>query len=153
MTTTTLPNIQLPDTQEKEIAQKSYRDLSALLATKFEARHFTIKNDEKEGQSIEVPSSAVKLLVEILGELACGNAVQIVPVHAELTTQEAANILNVSRPHVVKLLEDGQIKFHKTGRHRRIRFADLMAFKQKRDADAMLAMDELTSLSQDYGIY
>ncbi|VTR54659.1 DNA binding domain, excisionase family [Serratia fonticola] len=77
--------------------------------------------------------SAVKMLVEILGELANGNAVQVVPVHAELTTQEAANLLNVSRPHVVKMLEEGKIEFHKTGRHRRIRFADLMAYKEQRD--------------------
>lgn len=69
------------------------------------------------------------LFIPILGELAVGNAVQVVPVHAELTAQEAANILNVSRPHMVKHLEDGKLPFHKTGRHRRVLFADLMKYK------------------------
>lgn len=86
----------------------------------------------------------------ILGELAAGNAVQVVPVHAELTTQEAANILNVSRPHMVKLLENGELPFHKTGRHRRVLFADLMNYKQQRDRQRQQA---LTDLSQDAGLY
>ncbi len=81
--------------------------------------------------------------MNILGELAAGNAVQIVPVHAELTTQEAANILNVSRPYMVKLLEEGKLPHHKTGRHRRVLFSDLMEYKKKRDADSLSAMKEL----------
>ncbi len=89
----------------------------------------------------------------ILGELAAGNAVQVVPVHAELTTQEAANILNVSRPHMVKLLENGELPFHKTGRHRRVLFADLMNYKQQRDRLSQQALQELSDLSQDAGLY
>jgi excisionase family DNA binding protein len=153
MTSATFSKINLPGVQEKEIAQKGYRDLSAMLATKLDIRHFSIRDDEQNEHSIEVPPSAVKMLVEILGELANGNAVQVVPVHAELTTQEAANLLNVSKPHVVKMLEEGKIEFHKTGRHRRIRFADLMAYKEQRDIEAAAAMDELTRLSQDMDIY
>ncbi|MCT8341707.1 helix-turn-helix domain-containing protein [Photorhabdus kleinii] len=69
------------------------------------------------------------------------------------TTQEAANILNVSRPHMVKLLEDGCLPFHKTGRHRRIRFADLMEYKKQRNAESMEAMRELANQAQELGIY
>ena len=83
---------------------------------------------------------------------AAGNAVQVVPVHAELTTQEVANIMNVSRPHMVKLLEEGQLPYHKTGRHRRILFADLMEYKKKRDADSLVAMQELAAQAQELGL-
>lgn len=89
------------------------------------------------------------LLMDILGELASGNAVQIVPVQAELTTQEAANILNVSRPHMVKLLEEGQLPFRKTGRHRRVLFADLMNYKNKREHESLDAMQALADQAQD----
>jgi excisionase family DNA binding protein len=88
-----------------------------------------------------------------LGELAVGNAVQVVPVHAELTTQEAANILNVSRPHMVKLLEEGKLPYHKTGRHRRVLFADLMRYKAQRESESNNAMQELADLSQGLGLY
>lgn len=93
------------------------------------------------------------LLMDILGELASGNAVQIVPVQAELTTQEAANILNVSRPHMVKLLEEGQLPFHKTGRHRRVLFADIMNYKNKREHESLDAMQALADQAQDLGMY
>ncbi len=82
-----------------------------------------------------------------------GNAVQVVPVHAELTTQEAANILNVSRPHMVKLSEEGKLPHHKTGRHRRVLFADLMRYKAQRETDSNEAMQELVDLSQEPGFY
>ena len=91
--------------------------------------------------------------MSIQGELSLGNAVQAVPVPEKLTTQEAANILNVSRPHMVKLLEEGQLPFHKTGRHRRVLFADLMKYKGQRDSDSNKAMQELADLSQELGLY
>ena len=78
-----------------------------------------------------------------------GNAVKVVPIHAELTTQEAADMLNVSRPHLVKLLEGGALPFHKTGKHRRIRFADLMSFKAERDRASARAMEELAKQAQE----
>ena len=78
---------------------------------------------------------------------------QVVPVHAELTTQEAANILNVSRPHMVKLLEEGKLPFHKTGRHRRVLFADLMQYKAQREKESNEALQELADISQNLGLY
>lgn len=65
---------------------------------------------------------------------------KVVPIHAELTTQEAADLLNVSRPHMIKLLERGEISYHKTGKHRRVRFADLMEYKTRRDTASEQAM-------------
>ncbi len=77
------------------------------------------------------------------------NVVKVVPVHAELTTQEAADTLNVSRPHLAKLLEGAVLPFHKTGKHRRIRFADLMGFKAEQDRASAQAMEELAKQAQD----
>ena len=94
---------------------------------------------------VELPTSALRLLVDVLSELAEGNAVKVVPIHAELTTQEAADMLNVSRPHLVKLLESGALAFHKTGKHRRIRFADLMVFKTEQDRASAQAMEALAN--------
>ena len=76
-------------------------------------------------------------------------AVKVVPIHAELTAQEAADMLNVSRPHLVKLLESGALPFHKAGKHRRVRFADLMAFKAERDRASSQAMEELARQDQE----
>ena len=84
--------------------------------------------------------------------MAIGNSVRVVPVHAELTSQEAADLLNVSRPHLVKLLEQGALPHHKTGRHRRGLFSDLMNYKQQRDEISRKALDELADLSQEFGM-
>lgn len=110
---TTLTHLNLPDRQESELAQRGQRELAAYLSTRLETQRIAIVGEDDKAHTIELPTSALTLLMEILGELASGNAVQIVPVHAELTTQEAANILNVSRPHMVKLLEARKLPFHK----------------------------------------
>ncbi|WP_347253642.1 helix-turn-helix domain-containing protein [Leminorella grimontii] len=132
---TTLPHLSLPDPHEIELAQRGKRELIAHLSTKLETQRISILDADSKTHTIELPTSALTMLIDILGELAAGNAVQIVPVHAELTTQEAANMLNVSRPHMVKLLEEGKLPFHKTGRHRRVLFADLMAYKKAREGE------------------
>jgi excisionase family DNA binding protein len=150
---TTKPAITLPDSKESELAQRGQQALAAYLSTRLETQRIAIVGEDDETHTIELPISAMKMLVEILGELAAGNAVQIVPVHAELTTQEAANILNVSRPHLVKLLEEGHLPFHKIGRHRRILFSDLMTYRNKREHESLDIMQALTDEAQDSGIY
>jgi excisionase family DNA binding protein len=82
--------------------------------------------------------------------MAQGNAVTVIPIHTELTTQEAANILNVSRPHLIKLLENEKIAFSKSGIHHRIRYRDLMNYKQQRNQQSQAALDELVRQAQDY---
>ena len=152
MTINNLPKTILPLEKEVEAAVQGQRELASLLSTKFETQRIDIFDKEDKPHRLVLPTSALRLLVDILGELALGNAVKVVPVHAELTSQEAADLLNVSRPHLVKMLEDGAIPFTKTGRHRRVRFSDLMAFKQRRDEQSQVAMEALVQQAQELGM-
>jgi excisionase family DNA binding protein len=149
MTRTASINITLPEEREVRAAVQGQRELAAYLATNFETQRIQILDDRNVAHQIELPTSALRLLVDILAELAVGNAVRVVPVHAELTTQEAADLLNVSRPHFIKLLETQALPYHRTGKHRRIRFDDLMKFKVKRDQASERAMSELAKQAQE----
>lgn len=131
-----------PDKREVQLAMQGQRTLATHLATRPETQHIQIVDERNRTHRVELPTSVLRLLVEILGELADGNAVRVVPVHAELTTQEAADLLNVSRPHLVKLLESGELVFHRTGKHRRVRLADVMKFREARDIVNEGIMDE-----------
>jgi excisionase family DNA binding protein len=104
------------------------------------------------GERIELPESVFTVLRQLVHHLAQGRVVMVVPVNKELTTQEAADILNVSRPYLVKLLDEGKIPFVKTGTHRRIQFADLMAYKRIRDAERKQGLARLTQLGQELGL-
>jgi excisionase family DNA binding protein len=139
----------LPNTEDAGLARLSAQELSALLARMPRAERARVKLD---GHDLILPRQALALLRDILSEMAQGNAVTIVPTHAELTTQEAANILNVSRPYLVKLLETGEIAHHKINKHRRIRFEDLMAYKQEQAKKSSKALDDLAKQAQQLGM-
>ena len=115
-----------------------------------ERRHASLRSPD--GHQLEIPNSIYKVLVAAVGAMAQGNAVSIVPVHHELTTQQAAGLLGVSRPHLVKLVDAGEIPHHKTGSHRRIYFEDLMRYRGLRDAQRSEALRELTRKSAEYGL-
>jgi len=148
----TLSTMTLPARHEVHAAAQGQRVLAAYLADDQATQHIQIFDGRNQAHQIELPTSALRLLADVLAEMADGNAVQVVPVHAELTTQEAADLLNVSRPHLVKLLEDGQIPFHRTGKHRRVRLTDLLQYKQARMHASEATMAELTGLSQELGL-
>lgn len=152
MSTAALINVSLPVEREVQAALEGQRALAAFLATRLETQQIQIFDDKNQAHRVELPTSALRLLVDILAELAEGNAVKVVPVHAELTTQEAADMLNVSRPHLVKLLEEGALPFHRAGKHRRVRFADLMQFKAQRDQASEDAMAALAKQAQELGM-
>ena len=152
MSTAALVNVSLPVEREVQAALEGQRALAAFLTTRLETQQIQIFDDKNQAHRVELPTSALRLLVDILAELAEGNAVKVVPVHAELTTQEAADMLNVSRPHLVKLLEEGALPFHRAGKHRRVRFADLMQFKAQRDQASEDAMAALAKQAQELGM-
>ena len=107
----------------------------------------------KNREEIKIPESVYSVLRQVIELMALGKAVSLVPVEHELTTQEAADLLSVSRPFLVKLLEEKEIPYIMVGSHRRIRFEDLMAYKQQRDTERRQILKELTQFSQDEGFY
>lgn len=137
-----------PTEEETQLARESSRRLAAHLGKRRELR-MQILEEGKPTEDMTIPASALRLLSLILTEMAQGNAVTLIPVHAELTTQQAADLLNVSRPFLVRLLEEGRIPHHKVGTHRRILFRDLMAYKRQRDAASSRALDELAAQAQE----
>ena len=143
-----MPDVTSPSPETSRAAGKALRSLSNHEATGLVVR---VREDHQAAE-VELPPELVPLLVEVLGQIANGNGVRVVPVHAELTTQQAADLLNTSRPYLIKLLEGGTIPFHLTGTHRRVKLADLLAYKRIRDAERRVILDDLTSEAQELGL-
>lgn len=150
MTTTTLSKeLFIPTEIEAQLAQESSRIFASHIPHERSTIELKVVEDDNSEEKVVIPAAAFSLLIDILSQMAQGNAVTLIPIHAELTTQEAANILNVSRPFLIKLIETGEIYCRKVGRHRRIRFEDLMNYKQKIDSDRTQALNELASQAQE----
>jgi excisionase family DNA binding protein len=143
MSTTTLREPVAPTKAEAQLAGDSGRRLA-----RYARRDLKFTIASKGGEAITLPASAVRLLVRLLAEMAVGNAVTLVPIQAELTTQQAAESLGVSRPFLVKLLDAGTIPSRKVGTHRRVLFSDLMAYRQKADQQRLKALDQLAAPAQ-----
>jgi len=137
----------LPTSEEAEDARK---------AATFLARHLTRRGgfslqgkQGASGASVELPPAVTQLVLDLLRSIGKGDAVALVPFGEELSTQEAADLLNVSRPFLVKLIESGELPHHKVGTHRRIRAEDLFAFKRRRDSERDEALSKLARLGQE----
>ncbi|MEJ2044577.1 MAG: helix-turn-helix domain-containing protein [Reinekea sp.] len=128
------------------LASTSAAELARLLKEHPNADRAHVKLD---GHDLVLPANALRLLKDILQQMAAGNGVSVIPQHAELTTQEAANMLNVSRPYLVKLLESGEIPFSKAGTHRRILFSDLMEYQKKTKQQTKESLDALAASAQE----
>jgi len=131
--------------------QKLAMESSRLLASKNfqESGYITIQIDDGGNQRrVDLPASAMRLLLHLLNEMSKGNAVTLIPTHAELTTQQAADLLNVSRPYVVKLLDEGKIPSRLVGKFRRVRFDDVIAFKKRDDAAREKVLEMLSAETQ-----
>ncbi len=145
-----LPETVTPTEAESLLAQESSRRLAKFLVrtrtTPFRVR---VERENESEEEVGIPASAFRLLNEILTQMAQGNAITLIPVHAELTTQQAADLLNVSRPFLVEQLEKNVIPYRKVGTHRRILFKDLMDYKQQMDQNRLKALDDLAAQAQD----
>lgn len=106
-----------------------------------------------KGESIPVPESVFYVLERVVEVLARGDSITVVPVGREVTTQQAADLLNVSRQYLVRLLDEGRIPFRKTGKHRRVRIEDVLAFRETRDKDRRAGLRELSRISEAFGGY
>jgi excisionase family DNA binding protein len=142
-----LPN--LPTAHEIALAKEGSRELSMVMSTPEETQEISVCMGHSE-QKVHLPASAIQLLMDVLVNISQGNAVQIVPVLAELTTQQAADILLVSRPYLVKLLDEGKIEHRKVGSHRRIRYNDLLKFKTQEERARKSVLDELAAEAQAF---
>lgn len=141
----------LPSEADTMLAKETSRVLASNIPAS-DPLELQIPNDPSPAGMVRLPVSAARLLVRILEEMARGNAVTLIPVHAELTTQEAADMLNISRPSLIQLLDEGKIEYRKVGTHRRVKFESLMAYKRKSDAERRAALAELAAYDQEIGI-
>jgi excisionase family DNA binding protein len=136
-----------PTDRESLLARRSLEALTEVLEKKNEGIAVSF-GEGKEKVGVELPSSALRLLKEILSEMAEGKTLTLLPIQAELTTQEAADYLQVSRPFLVKLLDAGEIAHHLVGSHRRIRIDDLVEYQVRMKRRRGEALDELTAEAQ-----
>ncbi len=139
------PEPSVPSPKDTELARKASRTLARRAEEELK-----VKLDD--GTLLVLPKAATRLLSYLLTEMSQGNAVTIIPLHAELTTQEAADILNVSRPHLIKLLTAEKIPHHMAGTHRRIKFSDLRAYEEQSEARRKADMEELANQAQELGL-
>lgn len=142
----------LPSAEEAAIAKASSQELSAFIATKHETLPLSITDSEGVKHDVEMPVTALKLLVNVLTELGDGNTVKLIPIHAELTTQEGADMLNISRPTFIKLLDEEKIPYHHTGNRRKVKFVDVKTYQERLEAQRRATLDELSALDQELGL-
>jgi len=136
-----------PSEQDAKIAQESSRRLSRL--TRRDRLMLQIPAKNHQAETIELPRPVVGLLMRILAEMAEGNAVTLMPIRAELTTQQAASILGVSRPFLIKQMKEKKMPYRRIGTHRRVRFQDLMDYKRRIDADRAKVLEQLAAQAQE----
>jgi excisionase family DNA binding protein len=142
-----------PDTvSPDDVDQKQVTESSRQLAHLLSGRRKKSLRVSIDGEDCEIPLAALRMLKDLLVQLSLGNSVTLMPIHAELTTQEAADLLSVSRPYLVSLLESGKISFHKAGSHRRIVLKDLLAYKKQQEQESDAAMAELAREAQELGL-
>lgn len=146
-----LEQIRRPSKLDQKVASESYSALASVIEQ--------INSDQPEieieetSDKIKIPLSALKLLGDILKAMGQGKLISIVPIATEVTTQAAAEILGCSRPHLVKLLEDGKIAFTKVGKHRRIKFDDIMKYRNQMKEQQKQNIIDIMNFDEETGLY
>lgn len=146
------PEAARPTAADTVLAHDAHQALARLADHNKTVRIDAHEEGEGEGTTCVLPARAVRLLCDLLDQMAAGNTVTITSVPAELTTQQAADLLNVSRPFLIRLLEDGKLPFRKVGTHRRILHTDLVAYKTLEDKARRDALKELAKQAQELGL-
>lgn len=146
-----LEQIRKPSKLDQKIASESYDALFSVIE-QLDSEQPEIEIEETS-EKIKIPLSALKLLGDILKAMAQGKLVSLVPMATEVTTQAAAEMLGCSRPHLVKLLEDGKIAFTKIGKHRRIKFDDIMKYKKHIKEQQKQYITDIMNLDEETGLY
>jgi excisionase family DNA binding protein len=142
----------MPSEEDVQLAGLSVRELSSTYAKSGKLK-LRIIEDDKDGAILNLPTTAVELMIQLLTALSNGKAVTVIPYNAELTTQQAAEILNCSRDFVVRLCDNGELPYRKLGTHRKIRFDDLMQYERIKSSERLKILDKLASLHQEMGGY
>ena len=146
-----IEEIKKPSKQERQTAKESYDALASMLE-ELQTENPKIEIEETS-EKIRIPLNALKLLVKILEETSKGRLVSIVPIATEMTTQSAAELLGCSRPHLIKLLEKGEIQFTKIGKHRRIKYEDIVKYKKEMKARQKQLLIEIMKSDEESGLY
>jgi excisionase family DNA binding protein len=146
-----IEDIKRPSKEEQQAALESYNALSSTVE-ELDSKYPLIEIEETE-EKIRIPLKALKLLVEILKATSQGIPISIVPLATELTTQSAADFLGCSRPHLVKLLENGEIPFTKVGRHRRVKYEDVVDYKKKLKEEQKRRLIQMMKDDEGLGLY
>lgn len=129
--------------------EESLDDLHMLLSSLEAPAVLTAPN----GQHLLLPPEVFTVLRDVVEAMAQGQAVTVAPVHQRLTTQQAANLLGISRPTLVKLLEDGEIPFEQPGRHRKLRLSDVLDYQNQRSTETREALDRMVEIAHESGMY
>jgi len=146
-----LEQIKRPSKLEQKVASQSYSALASVIEQ--------IRSEEPEieieetNDKIKIPLSALRLLGDILKAMSEGKLISIVPIATEVTTQAAAEFLGCSRPHLVKLLEEGKIEFTKVGKHRRIKFDDIVKYKKELKKQQKQHIIDIMNSDEETGLY
>lgn len=146
-----LEQIRKPSKVDQQVASQSYNALAAVIE-QIHSEQPEIEIEETS-EKIKIPLSALKLLGDILKAMSHGKLISIVPIATEMTTQAAAEMLGCSRPHLVKLLEDGKIAFTKVGKHRRIKFEDLLKFRKQMKEQQKQNLIDIMNADEEIGLY
>jgi excisionase family DNA binding protein len=138
-----------PGEVDADLAKRAMRRISEYLASNPEAEPIEVLGEVGNDEALVVPRAVAALLAQVLGFLANGQGVQLMPDDAMLTTQQAADLMNVSRPYLIGLLETGTIPYQMVGTHRRIAFQDLMEYIRQDDQRRREVLDELAELGEE----
>lgn len=145
-----LEDLHEPSAEEIEAARHAARALGRVSTGD---REITVVADEAKAEPIKVPANVFRTFVRMLAEIGNGNTVAIVPIQAELTTQQAADLLNISRPHLIKLLERKDIPFRMVGTHRKLRAQDVLNYQSRIDLEREEALAAMAAADQALGLY